>query len=323
MHYRRFGRTGLPVSEIGHGLWGMGGWSGSDDAESLRALQLSLDLGCTFFDTAWAYGAGKSDHLLGKLIERNPGRRVLAASKVPPKNGRWPASANDALKDVFPRDYVLGTAGRIRKALGTDAIDLLQFHVWHDAWAKDESWQRTAEDLKKEGLVRWFGLSLNRWEPANGIKAIRTGVVDAVQVIYNIFEQAPQDELFHVCRQLDVGVIARVPLDEGSLGGGLTLETRFPKDDWRSTYFGPENLGPTVERVERLKKLVPAGMTLPEMALRFVLEAPDVHTTIVGMRKERHVRANCAVSDGGRLSTELGRALWAERWDRKVERWSD
>jgi aryl-alcohol dehydrogenase-like predicted oxidoreductase len=323
MHYRRFGRTGLDVSEIGHGLWGMGGWSGSDDRESLKALQLSLDLGCNFYDTAWAYGAGKSDHLLGELIKANPGRTIVAASKVAPKNHRWPASAKDRLADVFPRDHVLQTAERIRKALGTPAIDLLQLHVWHDAWAEQEEWQRTAEDLKKEGLIRWFGLSLNRWESSNGIAAIRTGAVDAVQVIYNIFEQAPEDALFPVCRELDIGVIARVPLDEGSLGGTFTKETTFPKDDWRSTYFGPENLGPTVARVERLKTLVPEGMTLPELALRFILECPDVHTQIVGMRKEKHVRANCAVSDGKRLPAELVQALRDHRWDRKVERWSD
>ena len=323
MQSRRFGHTGLEVSEIGHGLWGMGGWSGSDDRESLRALQLSLDLGCNLFDTAWAYGNGRSDGLLGQLIAANPGRRIIAASKVPPKNRKWPASAVDKVRDVFPRDYVFQTAEQIRKALGTEAIDVLQLHVWHDVWAVDESWIRTVEDLKREGLIRWFGISLNRWESANGIAAIRTGAVDAVQVIYNVFEQAPEDALFPVCRELDVGVIARVPLDEGSLGGTLTRDTRFPPDDWRSSYFGPENLGPTVERVERLKKLVPAGMTLPEMALRFVLESPDVHTTIVGMRKERHVRTNVAVSDGVRLPPALVQALCGERWDRKVERWSD
>ncbi len=323
MRYRRFGRTGLDVSEIGHGLWGMGGWSGSDDRESLKALQLSLDLGCTFFDTAWAYGAGRSDHLLGKLIAANPGRGIIAASKVPPLNHKWPASPKDRLENVFPRDYVLKAAERIRKALGTEAIDLLQLHVWHDAWAGQEEWRRTAEELKREGLVRWFGLSLNRWESSNGIAAIRTGAVDAVQVIYNIFEQAPEDALFPVCRELDVGVIARVPLDEGSLGGTFTKDTTFPKDDWRSTYFGPENLAPTVERVERLKPLVPEGMTLPELALRFILECPDVHTTIAGMRKGPHVRSNCLTSDGKRLPADLVRALRGHRWDRKVERWSD
>lgn len=313
----------MDASEIGHGLWGMGGWSGSDDRASLKALQLSLDLGCTFFDTAWAYGDGRSDGLLGQLIAANPGRRIVTASKVPPKNRKWPASGKDALKDVFPRDYVFQMAEQIRKALGTETIDLLQLHVWHDAWAADESWIRTAEDLRKEGLIRWFGISLNRWESSNGIAALRTSAVDAVQVIYNIFEQAPEDMLFPVCRELDVGVIARVPLDEGSLGGTLTMDTRFPPDDWRSTYFGPENLGPTVERVERLQTLVPPGMTLAEMALRFVLETPEVHTTIVGMRQEQHVRTNVAVSDGARLPAAMLERLRRHRWNRKVEPWSD
>jgi aryl-alcohol dehydrogenase-like predicted oxidoreductase len=192
-----------------------------------------------------------------------------------------------------------------------------------DSWASDPAFQTTVEKLKRNGSIGAFGLSLNRWEPANGIKAIRTGLVDVVQVIYNIFDQSPEDELFPLCREMNIGVIARVPLDEGSLGGKMTMQTKFPKGDWRSGYFGPENLAPTIERVDKLKKIVPDGMTLPEMALRFILSNPVVSTTIVGMRKPEHVRQNIAVSDQGALSGPLIENLKHHRWDRQPQPWSD
>ena len=259
MKYRKLGRTGYEVSEIGHGLWGMGDWTGADEASYLDVLQESAGLGCTFFDTAWAYGQGKSDGLAGSLLRANAGRRLYVASKVPPKNARWPASATDRYEDVFPEAYVVESAERIRQALGVERIDLLQFHVWDDGWADEPAFAATVEKLKRDGIIAAFGLSLNRWEPRNGLKALRTGCVDTVQVIYNIFDQAPEDELFPLCREMNIGVIARVPLDEGSLGGGLTLETKFPAEDWRSRYFGPANLAPTVERVERLKAISASG----------------------------------------------------------------
>lgn len=323
MKYRALGRTGFEVSEIAQGLWGMSGWSGSDDQESRQAIQLSIDLGCNFFDTAWAYGNGKSDELLGEALAKNSGKRIYAASKVPPKNLKWPASAKDAYKDVFPADHVFKYAQRIREKLGVGAIDLLQFHVWDDGWTEEADFRRTVEKLKADGWIRSFGLSLNRWEPENGLKALRTGVVDVVQVIYNIFDQAPEDRLFPVCEELNIGVIARVPLDEGSLGGKMTAETRFPESDWRSRYFGPENLAATLPRVEKLKQVVPQGVPLPEMALRFILANPAVSTTIVGMRKLEHVRQNLALSSGAPLDAGLLGMLRAHRWDRKPKRWSD
>jgi aryl-alcohol dehydrogenase-like predicted oxidoreductase len=323
MNHRILGRTNFEISEIAHGLWGMGDWSGSDDAQSLAALQLAVDLGCNFFDTAWAYGNGHSDALLGQILSRNPSKRLYGASKIPPLNDKWPASAQYKYDDVFPTDHVFKYARLIREKLGTDSIDLLQFHVWDDSWTDEPDFRNTVEKLKSDGWIRSFGLSLNRWEPQNGIRALRTGLVDAVQVIYNVFDQSPEDKLFPVCRELNIGVIARVPLDEGSLAGGLTAETRFPKNDWRSLYFGPENLTNTVARVDKLKKVLPKGMTLPEMALRFILSNPVVSTTIVGMRRPNHVRENLAVSDAGPLDAELLRNLRQHRWDRSPQPWSD
>lgn len=323
MKYRRLGRTNLQVSEIGHGLWGMGGWTGSDDTQSMAALQHAVDLGCTFFDSALAYGMGHSDTLLGKLIAANPNAEIVAASKVPPQNMHWPGLARDQYTDIFPRQYVLDCVDRIRTALGRNQIDVLQLHVWDDSWAASNEWKEMVAELKERQLIAHFGISVNTWEPSNILAALRTGLVDVVQVIYNIFEQAPDDELFAECERLDVGVIARVPLDEGGLSGTLTRETRFPANDFRSQYFGKENLGPTVDHVEKLMPLVPQSMTLPEMALRFVLASPHVSTTIIGMRTADHVDRNIAVSDGVPLDDELLAQLRPHRWDRRVERWSN
>lgn len=323
MKYRKFGRTGLEVSDIGYGLWGMGGWSGSDDRQSLEALQLAVDLGCNLYDSAWAYGDGKSDSLLGQTIAKNSGKRLYAASKIPPKNLRWPASPQYKYHDVFPPDRVFKYADLIRKNLGADTIDVLQFHVWDDSWTDEPDFRKTVERLKRDRIIRFFGLSLNRWEPQNGIKAIRTGLVDAVQVIYSVFDQSPEDELFPLCQELNIGVIVRVALDEGSLGGKMTRESKFPASDWRSGYFNPQNLNNTMDRVDKLKQILPKGMTLPEMALRFVISHPAVGTTIVGMRKLEHVRENIALSDKGQLDPGLLQELKKHRWDRKPEPWSD
>jgi len=323
MEYRTLGRTNLSVSEIGHGLWGMGDWTDANDKQSLETLQMSLEMGCNFFDSAWAYGKGHSDELLGKLIKNNPAARIIAASKIPPKNFKWPATAESKLEDVFPRQHVFDYTEKILEGMGTDHIDLLQFHVWDDSWSDNDEWKQTIADLKSKKLIRFFGLSLNRWEPWNGMKAIHTGFIDAVQVIYNIFDQAPEDELFPLCQKMNVGVIARVPLDEGGLSGKLTTDTHFPKDDWRARYFGPENLDPTVRRADALIKLLPENMSLPETALRFILANKTVSTTIVGMRTLDHLQEDLRTSDGNGLSKELIVKLRAHRWDRKVAPWSD
>jgi aryl-alcohol dehydrogenase-like predicted oxidoreductase len=301
----------------------MSGWSGSDDAESLAALQLAVDQGCNFFDTAWAYGEGKSDGFLGRILAANRDKRLYAASKIPPKNRKWPARPSYDYNEVFSADHVFAYADKIRQALGVDTIDLLQFHVWQDVWTDRREFRDTVEKLKHDGIVRAFGLSLNRWEPANGIRAIRTGLVDAVQVIYNIFDQNPEDELFPVCEELNIGVIARVPLDEGSLGGKLTRDTTFPEGDWRRGYFNAENLRQTLDRVDAIQADLPPGITLPDAAIRFILSHPAVSTLIAGMRKEAHVRGNLALSDAGGLDADLLTKMRRHRWERKPAPWSD
>lgn len=316
MQYRPFGRLGWNVSEIGYGMWGMAGWTGSDDAESLESLERAVELGCTFFDTAYAYGKGHSEHLLGQLVRQHPDKKLYTASKIPPKNGVMPSALDAALDDVFPADYIREMTLKSLDNLGLDSLDLMQFHTWQDAWARDESWQRACDDLKREGLVKAWGISVNRWQPDNVLNTLRTRKIDAVQVIYNIFDQAPQDHLFPLVDGLNIAIIARVPFDEGTLTGTLTKDSTWPEGDFRNRYFAGDKLAESVERAEALQSLIPEGMTLPELALRFILQNPTVSTVIPGMRKRRHVEANIAVSDGRFLPDKLMLALRDHRWDR-------
>jgi aryl-alcohol dehydrogenase-like predicted oxidoreductase len=319
MRYRTFGRTGWQVSEVGYGMWGMAGWTGSDDEESFRALDRAIELGCNFFDTAWAYGDGHSERLLGATLRRHRERRLFAATKIPPKNRKWPARATYALDEVFPSDHIREYTERSLANLNVQAIDLQQFHVWTDAWTGDARWQRSVRALKDEGLVRAVGISINRWDPENALKALETGLIDAVQVVYNVFDQNPEDKLFPACERLNVGVIARVPFDEGSLTGTLTADSRWPEGDFRNLYFNPGNLKATLGRVASLRSVLPPTMTLPELALRHILQHPAVSTVIPGMRKLRHVEENLSASGREPLSRELMDELKQHRWVRTVD----
>ncbi len=322
MKYRKLGRTNWEVSEIGYGMWGMAGWTGSDDEESMKSMQKAVDLGCNFFDTAWGYGSGKSESLLGELIRANPDKRLYTATKIPPKNFKWPSRREHTLEDCFPPDHIQRFVDSSLENAGIDSYDIMQFHTWEDQWLQDDRWVKKMMDLKSQGLIHAIGISINRWEPWNGVEAVKSGIIDTVQVIYNIFDQNPKDELFPACRSHNVGVIARVPFDEGTLTGTLTKDSSWPEGDWRNTYFVPENLNSSVEHAEPLKPLVPDGMTMPEMALRFILGEPTVSTIIPGMRKLNHVEANIATSDAGMLSDDLMKELEKHRWDREPTDWS-
>jgi aryl-alcohol dehydrogenase-like predicted oxidoreductase len=326
MLYRRFGRLGWDVSEIGYGMWGIaggeGGWAGADDDRGHQALCEAVELGCNFFDTAWIYGRGHSERMLARLLREFTDRRLYVATKIPPKDRAWPSTRESRLEDVFPKDHIIEYAHKSLEGLGVSRIDLLQFHVWEDSWADDERWQEPIRELKEQGLVESVGISINRWEPWNVLKTLDTGLIDAVQVIYNIFDQAPEDALFEACQARDIAVIARVPFDEGSLTGTLTEDTTWPEGDWRNSYFVPENLVESVRRADALKEILPAGMTLPELALRFILHHPAVSTTIPGMRSSGHVRANLGVSDGAELPADLLATLREHRWDREPTEWS-
>src|SRR5262249_29832920 len=302
MKYRTLGRTGIEVSEIGYGAWGIGGvqWTGGDDEEAKRALNLAIDQGLNFIDTALAYGDGHSERLVGE-VARPRKERIYIATKVPPKNLEWPAR-DVPLRQVFPHDYIIKCAEQSLRNLGVETIDLQQLHVWHDNWTVENEWIDALTQLRAAGKVRYFGLSLNDYQPWNAIEALRQGYIDTVQVIYNIFEQAPEDELYPVCQELNVGVIARVPFDEGGLTGAIRPNSAFPETDFRAWFFGGDRKQKVFDRVEKLKALIgDEAENLAELALRFTLSHDAVSTVIPGMRSTKNVAANISYSEGRRL----------------------
>jgi aryl-alcohol dehydrogenase-like predicted oxidoreductase len=318
VNYRTLGRTGIEVSEVGYGAWGIAGdaWLGAKDEESLKALNRAVDLGLNFIDTALAYGEGHSERLVGKIVADRD-EEIYVATKVPPKNLQWPAPSGLHPDDVFPGDYVRQCTEESLKNLGVEALDVQQFHVWQDEWLGDGDWQEAVEDLKREGKIRSFGVSINDHQPANALKLIETGVVDTVQVIYNVFEQSPEDELFPACQEHNVGVIVRVPFDEGALTGNITPETEFDEGDFRNHYFRDDRKQEVQERVRAIISEMGVGEDeIAEVALRYILSHPAVSTVIPGMRSVRNVERNMRVGDGQGLPEDQVRLLKNHRWVR-------
>jgi aryl-alcohol dehydrogenase-like predicted oxidoreductase len=318
MRYRRLGGTGIEVSEIGYGAWGIGGsqWGGADDEESVQALHRAIDLGLNFIDTALAYGEGRSERLVGRVVRERP-ETVYVATKVPPKNRIWPAPEGVPLDEVFPAGYVRECAETSLRNLGMDAVDLLQLHVWSDEWTERDALLAEVDDLRAQGKIRFFGISINDHQPSNGLRLVEAGAVDTVQVIYNLFDQSPEDELFPACREHGVGVIARVPLDEGGLTGGIDPDTQFRGDDFRAHYFRGDRRREVHDRATAIASDLGIELDeLAETALRFVLSEPAVSTVIPGMRSLRNVERNVPVSDGRTLPPEQREGLRAHRWVR-------
>ena len=318
MNHRRLGRTGLEVSEVGYGAWGIGGsgWLGAQDDESLRALELALDSGINLIDTALGYGDGHSEELVGQAV-RSRSETVYVATKIPPKNRLWPARTGTHADEAFPADHVRACTEQSLRNLGLEAIDVQQFHVWDDAWVDQGDWREAIEDLRSEGKIRFFGVSINDHEPANALGLIRAGLADTVQVIYNAFDQSPEDALFPACREHDVGVLARVPLDEGGLTGRITPDTEFPEGDFRARYFRDDRKREVHERAQAIADDLGVGEDgLAELALRYILSAPEVSSVIPGMRSVRNVERNVAVADGRGLDPGQVERLKAHRWVR-------
>lgn len=318
MKYRTFGKTGIQVSEIGYGAWGIGGalWQGSEDDQSMRALHTAIDLGLNFIDTALAYGQGHSERLVARLLKDRK-ERIYVATKIPPKNGKWPARRGTRLHDVFPYEYIVECTEQSLQNLQVDSIDIQQLHVWNDEWVEDSEWSDAISKLKEQGKIRHFGVSINDHEPENALKLGATGKVDTFQVIYNIFDQAPEDKLFPFCQENKIGVIVRVPLDEGGLTGAITPDTVFPEGDFRNNYFKGDRKQQIVDRVSRLMQISAAeARSIAELALRFTLSHPAVSTVIPGMRSMKNVEANCGLSDGRLLNAKLLSELKNHRWVR-------
>jgi aryl-alcohol dehydrogenase-like predicted oxidoreductase len=318
LNYRKLGKTGLDVSEVGYGAWGISKvqWLGAEDDESLRALNRAIDLGLNFIDTALAYGEGHSERLVGRVV-RESSETVHVATKVPPKNGIWPAPSGLHPDETFPKEYVRECTEQSLRNLGMEAVDVQQLHVWSDEWVGEGSWLEAVEELKSEGKIRFFGVSINDHQPGNALRLIETGVVDTVQVIYNVFDQSPEDALLPACEEHNVGVIVRVPFDEGGLTGKLTPDTTFDEGDFRNDYFRGDRKKEVHEHVRAIVSEL--GVTedeVAEVALRYVLSHPAVSTVIPGMRSVRNVERNMAAGDGKGLPGDQVRRLKAHRWDR-------
>ena len=317
MKFRKLGRTGLNVSEIGYGAWGIGKamWVGAEDDESLRSLKAARDAGVNFFDTALAYGDGHSEQLISKAFGKSP--EVIIASKVPPKNMQWGVRAGSPLANSFPKQYVLDCLDQTLKNLGRDSVDIYQFHTWIDDWASDPEWQETVHAMKKSGKSKFVGISVQNHQPANVLKALDTGLVDAVQVIHNIFDQSPEDDLYPHAQKNDIGIIVRVPFDEGALTGKINPETRFPEGDFRNIYFEGERKRDVWDRIQAITEDLNVDVAeMPEYALRYILSQPAVSTIIPGMRNTKHVAANTAASDLGPLPADVVKKLHRYRWVR-------
>lgn len=316
MRYRKLGRTNLSVSEIGYGAWGIGGkqWLGGADDESLQALRRAIELGVNLLDTALAYGDGHSEQLVGEVV-RSTGHQIYVATKVPPKNRIWPARAGTPIGDVFPYDYIMACAEESLRNLKMESIDLLQLHVWTSEWVHRDEWKRAFEDLRRAGKVRFVGVSVSDHDPDSALSVMKSDLIDTVQVIYNIFDQSPERKLFPLALQHNLGVLARVPLDEGSLSGHFSESTAFPEGDFRNWYFRGDRKKQVVEHVDALRRdLGNAG--IPDTALRFCISHPAVSTVIPGMRTVKHVDSNAALSDAGPLSDEVLATLKRHAWDR-------
>ncbi len=318
MKYRRLGRTNVQISEIGFGAWGIGGtmWKGARDDESLRTLHRAADLGVNFIDTASVYGDGHSEELVGRFLRERNGE-VFVATKIPPKNMIWPAKPGSQLSESFPHGHIIKSTEQSLKRLGTDTIDLQQLHVWQDDWIDVAEWYEAISTLKAEGKIRYVGISINDHQPDNALRTVRSGKIDTVQVIYNIFDQTPEQLLLPLCLEQNVGVIVRVPFDEGALTGAITPDMTFPPGDFRNRYFRGDRKKQVFERVEKLKTcLGEEAASLSELALRFCLHHPAVSTVIPGMRSTTNAEHNCPVSDGRRLSPAMIAKLREHAWEK-------
>ncbi len=317
MQYRKLGRTGFEISEIGYGAWGIGGkqWLGGNDDESVKALRRAIELGLNFIDTALAYGEGHSERLVGEVVRQTTGK-IFVATKVPPMNRIWPAREGIGIEDVFPYDYIIRCTEESLRNLQLDTVDLQQLHVWNPEWIERDEWRRGLEDLKNSGKARAVGVSINDHQPDSALDLIQTGLIDTVQVIYNIFDQSPEKNLFPLAQKHNIGVLARVPLDEGALTGTMTLDTQFEPDDFRSFYFKGDRIRRVMERVDALQADLSGREPLAETALRFCISHPAVSTVIPGMRRLKNAEANVAVSAKGPLDAATLAILHKHGWDK-------
>jgi len=318
MIYKKFARSDEEVSLLGYGAWGIGKamWIGADDQESKKALHSAIEKGVNLFDSALVYGNGHSEKLVGE-VERESGKNLFITSKIPSKRFEWPARESSTLAQSFPKEHIIRSTEKSLRNLGRDYLDLQQFHVWNDSWAAEDEWREAIEQLKKEGKVRYFGISINDHQPENGIEAGKSGLIDSYQVIFNLFDQSPEDKLLPFCAENNIAIIARVPFDEGSLTGNITPDTEFPPNDFRNNYFRGDRKQEVHDRTKEIWEDVKEdNSSLAEAALRYLISFPEVTSVIPGMRKEKNLISNVESVEKGKLSEDLLKILKRHRWER-------
>jgi aryl-alcohol dehydrogenase-like predicted oxidoreductase len=320
MKYRTLGKTGFKVSEIGFGSWQLSSgdcWVGSDKEESKRSLMLALENGVNFIDTALEYGHGLSERWIGEVLREWEGKRPYVATKIYPKNRKWPAQPGVPIEEVFPEDWIHEAVDVSLGNLGVDCIDLMQFHVWQDYFSETDYWKKAVRDMTKQGKVKHWGLSLNDYQPMNCVKTLDTGLISTIQLIFNVFHQEPIGTIFPIAKKKNIGVIARVPLDEGGLTGKIKSGTKFMDGDFRNSYFNDKRRAELERRVQKLADVSKKEVgSMAELALRFILSFDAVSTVIPGMRRLEQARENTSVSDKGKLSPELIAELGKHAWER-------
>ena len=320
MRYRAFGRSGWQVSEIGFGAWQLGGdWGKVDDQDSIRTLHYAFDKGINFVDTAELYGNGHSEEVVGAAVKSWKGNKIYIATKTRPIIWPSPDDNEPQMRGRFPECYLRDNIEKSLKRLQVERIDLFQLHSFMPSAMVELDWLETLMKLRREGKIDRLGVSLRDNRPQEGVELVGAGMVDSVQVIFNMFEQRPAAKLFHEGGRTNTAFIARVPLDSGSLVGNWTKDSyvKFEPGSQPFKMFHGERFGETLARTQRLKDLCkPYYATLAEAAMRYVMSAPQLSTLIPGMKNPQEVDMNIAYSDGGSFPTELKEQLPPHIWIR-------
>ncbi len=317
MKYRKFGKSASEVSEIGFGAWAIGGsWGEQSDKDSLEALGTALENGVNFIDTAAGYGDGKSERIIGEFL-KSRSEKVQVCTKTPPAPGKWPPSPYCKIEERYSEKYLRENVEERLKNLQVESLDVLLLHTWTRAWNDNPSALKILQQMKSEGIIKQIGISTPEHDQNCVIQLMRDGMVDVLQVIYNIFEQEPAAQLLPVALETGTGIIVRVAFDEGVLTGKYRGNESFGPGDFRSNYFAGDRLERGVRRTEKIKKeFGESGYSMPQLALKFAMSHEAVSTVIPGIRNRNQALQNTAVSDLPELSNEILQKLREHSWNR-------
>lgn len=319
MRYRTFGKTNWQVSEIGFGGWQLGGtWGDVDDKESIETLLYAFEQGINFVDTAALYGAGRSELVIGKALKQWNDGRIYVATKMPPTVWNQQMDLDAPMRGRYPMVHAREQVEASLRRLDVECLDLLQLHGWYHQGCYELDWLEALHTLKAEGKIAHIGVSLHDARPDQGIELAKLGLVDSIQVLFNMFEQEPMENLFPEAQKTNTAIIARVPLDSGSLTGTWTEKTlkEWDADDKRHQMYGKDgNFSATLERIEKVQETcAPYYENMAEAALRFALHPDAVSISIPGMRNKHEVDLNTVHCDGKTFAEDLVQDLSQHAW---------